>query len=109
MGLILLVTCATTVSAQEKKSWWSFSSGSDSATVSNSAKSSSMFSLPTWAKPKPKSKWEPSMSSKIKKTSKTWWNNTVDFLNPFNDANDSEPVSDGRWAPPKFEGKAPQF
>ncbi len=49
----------------------------------------------------PKQRSSTSTLGKIGQTSKRWWDNTVDFINPFNDKPKSSP-------PPKNQGYAPQ-
>ncbi|MEZ6135041.1 MAG: hypothetical protein R3C53_09050 [Pirellulaceae bacterium] len=104
IGLWLAILCLGLVSqgfSQEKAGgWWNpFSGGVQ--TVSTPKDSTPRFKmpqleLPTWSKKaKPASK-QPSMMSRMGATSKRWWDNTVDFVNPFNDA------------PPAKQGYQPQ-
>jgi hypothetical protein len=106
VGLWLAFLCLGPVSqgsAQEKSGgWWNpFSGGVQ--TVSTPKDSAPKFKmpqleLPTWSKKAKKQpqKKQPSMVSRVGATSKRWWENTVDFVNPFNDA------------PPPKQGYQPQ-
>lgn len=98
--LSCIVICAVTTSrleAQESNSWWPFG-GSDKtetrsssyfgSSKSKSKTSSSWMKWPSWSsKSKSKSNTRsPSVVSRAGQTSKRWWSNTVDFMNPFNDS-----------------------
>ena len=102
---LLLATEAVTHGQEEAtQPWWRLGGAAEEA-ESEGIRESKMFSgpaisdmfkmpdwpswkLPTWSatKSKPKQKNTTGFGS-IRKTSKRWWNNTVDFINPF----DSEP------------------
>lgn len=105
--------------AQEKSGWWNpFNTTStettDGASADNTVRKSSQFGsggtgfkfpelkMPTWsdkvtAKSEPKKPKAPSTLNRMGATSKRWWNNTVDFVNPF----DSKPE-------PQQQGYQPQ-
>jgi hypothetical protein len=99
--LCCVVVCSITGSklvAQESSSWWPFGAsektetrsssyfGSSKPKATTSSSKDSWFKWPSWSsKSKPKSK-SSSMVSRAGKTSKRWWDNTVDFMNPFNDS-----------------------
>jgi hypothetical protein len=94
---------AVHVFAQEKSApWWNpFAGGSESGTAmadgpvrdsslfTGGKGAGSIFKLPDWtvdSKPSSSQK-SPSAISRIGKTSKRWWDNTVDFVNPFDTPN----------------------
>ncbi len=108
-ALLVWLIPQSVMTAQEKTAWWKpFSSSttttseSANATVRKSTQfgggGSSFFKfpevkMPTWSdkvktQSEPK-KNGPSTLSRMGTTSKRWWNNSVDFINPF----DSKPQS----------------
>jgi hypothetical protein len=119
---LAVVVCfgSTTVSiAQEKAAWWNpfkttTTETSVGASSNNEVRKSTQFGgggdgfkfpelkMPTWSdkvtsKSEPKKPKAPSTLSRMGATSKRWWNNTVDFVNPF----DSKPE-------PQQQGYQPQ-
>ncbi len=121
---VVVALVASSGWSQEKttsSAWWPFSMASSTESKSSkptysparpsksTSEEDSWFQLPTWMKPKPKSKWEPSMSTKIRKTSKKWWDNTVDFLNPFNDAEDIPAPDNAKSRVPMLDGQRPNW
>lgn len=105
---LALVMCLLTsfVDAQESsKSWWNWGSDKEPSRSStffgSSSKSkpsmTSMFKLPSWSKSKSKSGSKSSTYSKMTRTSKRWWDNTTDFLNPFNDGKPKTTTPQNSW------------
>ncbi len=62
----------------------------------SSGSKSSFFKLPTWSK-SPKDSNKPSMYQRMSGTTKRWWDNTTDFLNPFNDAPPPKKPESTNW------------
>ena len=123
--LVICVLSNSRLAAQESTSWWPFGSSEKTETRSSSyfsgtkskgKTSSSWFKLPAWtSKSKPKAKSQgTSVVSRAGKTSKKWLDNTVDFMNPFNDTKPAQAhgYQSGNWSSrnkPKEEKPAGMF
>lgn len=107
LGYQVLSTHGTALHAQEdSKPWWNpfaTTSATDTAEVRESSffksgggETGPLFKLPNWSwmKPKTSSSKGPSMLQKMGKTTKQFWGNTVDFINPF-DSNSKPQKSQG--------------
>lgn len=105
------IACALSTSSaqgQESDSWWPLGSSektesrpssyfdSKPKSSATSSTSSSWFKWPSKSKSKTKSG---SVVTRATKTSKKWWDNTVDFVNPFND---SKPAPEQRYQSPSW-------
>ncbi len=94
---VLVVPLSAGLEAQESKPWWQFGKSDKSemrsrsdtgGTKADSGTAPTGFNLP-FSPSRSKTKSQSQTNSAIVragKTSKKWWDNTVDFMNPFNDS-----------------------
>lgn len=84
---LCMFTCSMSVAAAADGWWPKLSDGkSTSSAASKKSDSSSGWPWSSSSKPKPKARSKkPSTFGKMTKSTKSAWNKTVDFLNPFDD------------------------
>ena len=109
--VVVGVLMSAKLEAQEAKPWWQFGASEKSELRSrtdasgakaNSGTASTGFNLPfspSKSKPKTQSRKD-SVFTRAGKTSKKWMDNTVDFINPFNDSvyTPLKPEKSKEWA-----------
>ncbi len=103
--VVVGVLMSAKLEAQEAKPWWQFGASEKSELRSrtdasgakaNSGTASTGFNLPfspSKSKPKTQSRKD-SVFTRVGKTSKRWMDNTVDFINPFNDSDPTPAQAD---------------
>jgi hypothetical protein len=105
LALVLTLATQTIGYSQDSKSWWNPFASSSSSSSSSKTRDSQYFSnnsgmkmpefkMSTWgtSNSKPKKK-QPSAMSRMSSTTKRWWDNTVDFMNPFDNKPAPKPKS----------------